>query len=249
MAVWMPKRTQTGLCFHPRNLEIMEAGRPPGSSVAAGSLTGLCQTSPVIGFLVPPLRPQHPGIYLVLFLDTMNAPPFPFFGFFTLRGGRLWEQPSSAHSGVLWGPRQDIRYRKSYCPSAPSPLAGGLTAFQLPRDSVPCLCLWGRRGHHLLGSPSPFGSQSRASDGACEWLSGKVRRGIVPACCVVSWQRGVYPAVVVVVGELQKQCLQSYPMPASCRLSEEAAFLLINLCSLLSGVSYSRNHVAQRESL
>lgn len=104
MAVWMPKRTQTGLCFHPRNLEIMEAGRPPGSSVAAGSLTGLCQTSPVIGFLVPPLRPQHPGIYLVLFLDTMNAPPFPFFGFFTLRGGRLGNSPPQ-HTVVCSGGR------------------------------------------------------------------------------------------------------------------------------------------------
>lgn len=60
------------------------------------------------------------------------------------------------------------------------------------------------------------------SDGACKWLSGKIRKGIVPVRCVLSWQRGVYPAVVVVVEELQKQCLKSHPMlqnPAPRRLS------------------------------
>lgn len=48
---------------------------------------------------------------------------------------------------------------------------------------------------------------------------------------------GYIPAVVVVVGEPQKQCLHSHPMlqdPAPRRLSEEAAFLLINLCAVSS---------------
>lgn len=84
------------------------------------------------------------------------------------------------------------------------PLTLGWWPHHLPaaRGSVSCLCLRGRRGHHLLGSPSPFRSQSRSFDRAlciwcaCKWLSGKIRKGMVDACCVLSWQGSVCWATV-----------------------------------------------------
>lgn len=163
---------------------------------------------------------------------------------------KAWEQPL-AHSGVLWVPAVAGHLLQeellSLCPLTLGwwprslPAAKGFSSMPLsmgqegaPPPWLP-VSVW--KPKSLLGS-----------DGACKCLSGKIRKGIVPARCVVSWQRGVYPAVVI-VGELRKQRLQSHPMlqdPALHRLSEDAASLLINRCHLLSGVSYSGNHAAPK---
>lgn len=158
-------------------------------SVATGDLTLVCQTGPIIAFLVLTAYYLFPSILESIWFcvyHVMNVPPFPFFGFFTFFGGRLGNSPL-AHSGVLWvlamaghPPQEELL---SLCP-----LTLGWWPYHLPAargfSSLPLSVGWG--GHHLLGSPSSFRSQSRASNGAlcvsyaCKWLSVKIRKG---CCC------------------------------------------------------------------
>lgn len=106
------------------------------SSVPAGGLTRLwpnrlCNWIPG-AHSMPPL-PQHPGIYLVLFLPCHECITISLLWLPHISWRRAWEQPL-ARTGALWvlataghPPQEELLY-----PSAPSPLAGGPTTFQLP---------------------------------------------------------------------------------------------------------------------
>lgn len=88
----------------------------PDSSVTAGALTRLwpnrlCNWIPG-AHSIPPL-PQHPGIYLVLFLPCHKRTTISLLWLPHISWRRLRNSPwhAAAHSGC-W-PRQDIRPRKS----------------------------------------------------------------------------------------------------------------------------------------
>lgn len=148
------------------------------------------------------------------FCHVTTVPPFPLLGFFTFLGGRLGNGPwhTIACSGC-W-PWQDIRHRKSCYASAPSPLAGRPTTFQLPGVQFLAFVCGAGGGTtslalhlHLEAKVAPLDGQDTVCFVCVQVARGKTRMGVRPARCVVSCC-----AIVLAVRELQRMAPTVSPL-------------------------------------